>query len=230
MRCGLGEKYSESSLLGFETEGTYSDSRGTESVVFRVVPREPESAPYPRRYEFRVLVRGVEWIGGDFDCFQTWTPNSQVQELFGSEQHFGFDAGVLTGSLPVRLLKNGLAIEGHIEFRFEQGASPGLQLSLKVDGGSFEVEDYEFESALLRLEKLLPSAVEISACISCLYSDYSPMGQGVSGMQCHRDNKAQYLSVTSKAEYWPVPVSEIVLETHCCPQWVRRIPGTGYRG
>jgi hypothetical protein len=50
------------------------------------------------------------------------------------------------------------------------------------------------------------------------------------GMQCHRDAKEQYLAVRSKQDYWSVPVTEDVPETYLCPQYQRRVPGTGYRG
>ena len=49
-------------------------------------------------------------------------------------------------------------------------------------------------------------------------------------MSCHRDAKEQYLAVRSKLDYWSVPVTEVVMETYVCPEYERRIPGTGYRG
>jgi len=35
----------------------------------------------------------------------------------------------------------------------------------------------------------------------------------LTGMACHRDAKEQYLAVRSKADYWSVPVAELVMET-----------------
>ncbi len=49
-------------------------------------------------------------------------------------------------------------------------------------------------------------------------------------MLCHREAKVQYLAVRSKADYWSVPVTERVPETHLCAEYERRVPGTGYRG
>jgi hypothetical protein len=49
-------------------------------------------------------------------------------------------------------------------------------------------------------------------------------------MSCHRDAKDQYLAVRSKADYWYVPVTEGVMETYLCPEYQRRVRGTGYRG
>ncbi len=47
---------------------------------------------------------------------------------------------------------------------------------------------------------------------------------------CYRGVKDQYLAVRSKADYWSVPVTEEVPETHLCSDYQRRVPGTGYRG
>jgi hypothetical protein len=38
------------------------------------------------------------------------------------------------------------------------------------------------------------------------------------------------VAVRSKADYWQVPITEEVPETHLCPEYERRVPGTGYRG
>jgi hypothetical protein len=49
-------------------------------------------------------------------------------------------------------------------------------------------------------------------------------------MLCHRNAKQQYLAVRSKAEYWRIPVTEDVVETHYCDEFQHRVLGTGYRG
>ena len=59
--------------------------------------------------------------------------------------------------------------------------------------------------------------------------DYSPQGYGLVGIRCHRDAKAQYLAARSKHDFWRVPWTEEVPETYLCPEYTRRVPGTGYR-
>ena len=56
-------------------------------------------------------------------------------------------------------------------------------------------------------------------------------------MICFRANKAGYLALPtgedfSKDAYFAVlgMVSDMVQETHLCPEFERRTPGTGYRG
>ncbi|HSY47275.1 MAG TPA: hypothetical protein VLC46_00525 [Thermoanaerobaculia bacterium] len=71
------------------------------------------------------------------------------------------------------------------------------------------------------------------ACINCLHSDYSPYGHGLFGyMTCFRNRKAEYLRVKSKDDFWKVHdhFEEMVQETYLCPEFERRVPGTGYRG
>jgi len=80
------------------------------------------------------------------------------------------------------------------------------------------------------LEAALPDDLRLRCCVTCLYSDYSPAGHGLMGMFCHRGAKEQYLAVKSKADYWAVPVTEEVVETYLCEDYVRRVAGTGYRG
>ena len=64
-----------------------------------------------------------------------------------------------------------------------------------------------YEECMLRLEAELPAGVRLVACVTCLYSDYSPARHGLMGMSCHRDAKSQYLAVSSKADDRKVPVA-----------------------
>jgi hypothetical protein len=52
---------------------------------------------------------------------------------------------------------------------------------------------------------LLAYAELLACCVTCLYSDYSPGGHGLTGIRCHRGAKEQYLAVRKKADYWSVP-------------------------
>ena len=51
-------------------------------------------------------------------------------------------------------------------------------------------------------------------------------------MLCYRDNREEYLAVKSKREYMNMKgrPTEQVQETYLCPEFQRRIAGTGYRG
>ena len=98
-----------------------------------------------------------------------------------------------------------------------------------MEGTTYAVTDNWFEDGTLRLDRALQPS-RLVCCVNCLYSDYSPGGHGLMGMRCHRDAKDQYLAVRSKADYWPVPVTEYVPETYLCDEYQVRVKGTGYRG
>ncbi|MEK6233567.1 MAG: DUF6304 family protein, partial [Planctomycetales bacterium] len=90
-----------------------------------------------------------------------------------------------------------------------------------------------FEDDLLEIQRQLPPPMYMRACITCAYSDYHPVGHGMfGGMACFRDNKSGYSTVRSKADIFQVwdTRTEFVQETHCCSEFERRTPGTGYRG
>lgn len=89
------------------------------------------------------------------------------------------------------------------------------------------------EDKLLKIQKQLPDGLFIQACINCLYSDYSPYGNGVFGcMMCFRKLKQEYLQVKSKQEFFHIHdhFERQVQETWLCDEFERRVPGTGYRG
>lgn len=105
-----------------------------------------------------------------------------------------------------------------------------LHLSTVIDDGTFEATAEWFEDAVPRLEEQLPERVSLVCCYTCLFSDYSPGGHGLLGMACHRGAKERYIAVRSKWDYFRVPRTEEVMETHRCSEYQRRVPGTGYRG
>src|SRR5262249_1529919 len=60
-------------------------------------------------------------------------------------------------------------------------------------------------SLLLRTSNNLavPAGVRLACCVTCLFSDYSPAGHGLLGMQCHRSAKEQYLAVRVEVRLLP---------------------------
>ncbi len=51
-------------------------------------------------------------------------------------------------------------------------------------------------------------------------------------MMCFRNLKSEYLKVKSKTDFWSVHnhYDRMVQETYLCPEFERRVLGTGYRG
>jgi hypothetical protein len=220
---------------GFSFQGGYEDRQGREAIVWRAEPSNRGRVP---GYEFRTVIRGTLFWGYDFDGLEPADRDAAKTAGFSLSQ--GGDLGdcILTGELPCSVNEAGRIVAGVVLFRLDlyprHGAdaySPkNLQLTTMIGGERFEVTDDWFEDGVLRLDKALPPEVQLVCCVTCLFSDYSPGGHGLMGMSCHRDAKQQYLAVKSKRDYWSVPVTEEVMETYLCPQYQRRVPGTGYRG
>jgi hypothetical protein len=210
----------------------YSDDRGSESTS---IVNDGET--------LRISLRGLEFVGSDFDSLEPPNDTSVAQI-----RRFSLNDGYLCscrieckipipindcgghslGTLVVEVVlgdpvPNGGLDREHIRIVLEYGdkqyVSPGTS-------GWFEDE-------LLGIQAQLPDGVFMRACINCLSSDYSPAGHGMFGsMMCFRNLKGEYLKIGSKQEFWSVHdrYDRMVQETFLCPEFERRIPGTGYRG
>lgn len=83
-------------------------------------------------------------------------------------------------------------------------------MCLVLDDVRYQVGDEWTEDGVQRLERALPLGAELVCYVTCLFSDYSPLGPGLTRMRCHCGPKDQYRAVPSKADYRPVPVTEEV--------------------
>lgn len=189
-----------------------------------------------------VSLRGVEFVGHDFDSLEP--KDCAPEQLRG----FTLSQGCLCACridcrIPVPVQDRGHLRDGAllVELVLGDPASNGgldneqLRIVLEYDEQRFASPGTSgwFEDELLGIQTQLPAGVFIKACINCLYSDYSPYGHGLfGGMMCFRNLKAEYLKVTTKQEFWSVHGRQdrFVQETYLCPEFERRIPGTGYRG
>ena len=219
------------SPVEFRYAATYVDARGSEHTV---ITNDGET--------LRVRLRGVEFAGPDFDGLGPvgGTPAEHLRPF--TLQHGDLCACRIEWQMPVPI---GGRVETHAVLRAHlvlgnptpNGAidRQELRLVLEFDGRSFASRGTSgwFEDELLGIQAQLPEGVFIKACINCLYSDYSPCGHGLfGGMMCFRNLKAEYVKVTTKKEFWSVHGRQdrFVQETYLCPDFARRIPGTGYRG
>jgi len=221
-------------------EGTFEAPGSDQSDVIEWLIRESHQSTPPwsgSTYEIITTIRSIRFSGGSFDTLDPDPDSTAEAEKAGlTIGGVGLTGCTLSGRLPCVIDVNGSSIDSSIDFvldlrEVDNRAIPAnLRLSLSGDLSAVEIVDDWFEDGLLRLEDALPDHVRLRSCITCLYSDYSPAGHGLIGILCHREAKDQYLAVASKADYWSVPVTEEVVETYVCGEFVRRIPGTGYRG
>lgn len=229
-----------------------------EVVDYRVRPLLIMSS-YPARYsdrngtlqtliendghELAVVIRGVRFAGRDFDMLDP-QPGEGTRELSSfTLSHGSLAAFILEWAMPIRVREGDRVSVAALECRIDLGLERRvgrleheiLFLALEHSLGRFESSGKSgwFEDELLEIQAALPAGHKLEACITCLYSDYSPYGHGLFGnMLCFRNLKTEYLRVKSKDDFWAVHdrYEEMVQETYLCPEYETRIPGTGYRG
>jgi hypothetical protein len=213
---------------------TYRDKNGEEATTIENDGKR-----------FRMIVRGVPFEGPHVGDLEPAIPYDSPQltsfTLWGDpaigviliDYAVEYDAPIpVMADEEIRLGRLHVAFD--MRMRDERGRLIDyLRLTLHFNGKAYAGRGghSEFETELLAIQKALPEGVYMKACINCLFSDYCVYGNEIfGGMLCYRDNRAQYLAVKSKREYMKVYATEQVQETYLCPEFQRRIPGTGYRG
>ncbi len=191
----------------------------------------------------RMVVRGVEFTGRMFDDWEPSTPLPNRQLT-----NFPLNRGELCSyaldcEIPVAFVRTNQTTQATLHVHLELGeprANGGvdreeLKLKLVTADQLFESAGQHgfFEDALKDLETKLPTGAYLKCCFACAFSDYSPAGQGLfGGLICFRFHKQEYQTFTGKPAYFRLieKTHEIVQETYLCPEFERRVPGTGYRG
>ncbi|WP_210571807.1 DUF6304 family protein [Streptomyces sp. GESEQ-4] len=215
--------------------GRYTDRHGSEEIVFETDGREL----------IRTTIRGVRFEGDTMD---------DLGALSGEppEQPFSFFDGALCSCLlewevpiPVEVRGSGVR-PGLLRCALRLGDPAGprrgldeeaLTTTLHLDGYEFRnaAGQDDFEDALHEIQRKLPRAARLKACVSCAWSDYSPVGHSLmAGLACFRDVKERYRLVEGKHgprgifAIWG-DLTEFVQETWLCDQFEHRATG-GYRG
>jgi hypothetical protein len=206
--------------------GTYSDDRGSTPVTWTIASSVRPG--WDGRFEVTGTVRGVRVSGIHFGALECDDAPGDLPVNAAGE----LARGTVTAQIPVII--HG-AVPGQarlvIEFRPRQGIyEPVVAARLTADGAEYSQEREEILEAVLGdlARQIEPLRWECS--LTCLLSDYSPLGVDLADMRRHRDARSRYLAVRSKSDYWGVPVTEEVPEFYHCDSYEPRIPGTGHRG
>jgi hypothetical protein len=195
-----------------------------------------------------MVVRGVLFRGTDFDGFEPQGVSDPAELASFAFLHGSLCFCVIEADIPVPVVTPAGVVDALLTFALDLGEPlptgqmdrERLKLRLAVNSQTYSSGGGTgwFEGEMLDLQERLPPGTFLKACINCAFSDYSPYGHGLFGtMICFRANKAGYQALPSgedfsKDDYFAVmdTVSDRVQETHLCPEFERRAPGTGYRG
>jgi uncharacterized protein DUF6304 len=224
--------------------GTYTDPAGTEAIEWRIESERPNS----RVPDYLIHTTISKAVFSDID-FDLDPPGNHVTPPFSVDRHGCLTDCLLTGEIPTAITRNGAEEDSTLHFELtlrsdpdakkpSAPSSPNLVVSIAVGGVIYEATHWDFEMALLELDKRLPEGVCLRCCVTCLLSDYSPYGgHGIlTHMACYRKARAAYLAAPKffdakgKLEFANIAVTEYVPEPYVCDEYEHRVPGTGYRG
>lgn len=191
----------------------------------------------------RMVVRGIEFTGRMFDDWESSTTASDPQLANFQLNRGEICSYTLDCELPIQLVMASQITQATLRIHLELGeprANGGvdceeLKLELVTAAQRFESSAHQglFEEALKDIQAKLPADAYMKCCFTCAFSDYNPAGQGLfGGLLCFRYHKQEYLSFTDKHAYFRLieKTHEAVQETYLCPEFEKRVPGTGYRG
>lgn len=214
-----------------QIEAVYRDALGAEAIVL-----------HTDGHSLRTTIRGVTFAGNDLDLLEPASADDarqrgftlQLDSLCACELDLRFPVQLARaeGAQDVVLLAH-LALGRPAERGGIEGESVVLSLTLGEQALRSSGTSGWFEDELVELQRMLPAGSHLRICHGCGLSDYSPLGHGLfGGLACFRGNPEAYRAVRSKRDLFAIwdTLTGHVQETHVCPAFEPRRPGTGYRG
>jgi hypothetical protein len=187
-----------------------------------------------------MVVREVEFRGTDWDGLE---PTEPLAAASFTLQQGSLCSCTIEADMPVPVVMAGETVDGILKVELELGEPlphsclDRESLKLRLQFGNHVPASTGrsgwFEDELLDLRRQMPANAHLKACINFAFSDYSPYGHGMFGcLACFRGKKAGYRAVAGKKDLFGIwhTMTEFVQETYLCPEFERRLPGTGYRG
>lgn len=217
-------------------KATYQDKRGIEEIVVQ-----------SNGTEMFFTLRGIDFNGSDFEGFSaSEIDNTKFDyELFkdGSGDITNFK---LTITIPIRLYnaQSNQTFTENLKAHIEVGETTTIKgldseltcLTLTTSFGEFVVEKRLewMEDALIALQNQLPENIYLKTCLSCKFSNYHPVGNGMFGaLCCFKNHKKELEQVRDKydlMELWSEDNIKkqslfFIQETFDCPE--HQLPTTG---
>lgn len=212
----------------------YRDAHGEENTV---IENDGQT--------LRMVVRGVEFISNPFGLFDDFKPIlgvgseislfkfGQLGELIAATLQFDVPLPVVVRNEIVNMtLEVTIDLEG-VGSRRVLGDAADPRMALAFGDHLFASRGGwgSFEGEMLQIQRQMPSDAYMKCCFNCAYSGYSPGGNEMWGMYCHRNDKEEYLAADNKPQWFRLNAraAEWVQETYLCPEFQRWNGETGYR-
>jgi hypothetical protein len=176
---------------------------------------ETMTTSYPARYRDRsgeerttimnagsaltMVVRGVRFVGNDFDGLDPEDVSDPMRLASFSFLHGNLSSCVVEAEIPVPVVTPDGKVNGLLTFELELGdPTPTgqmdrerLELRLAIGETTYSSDGRTgwFEDEMSDLQNKLPTGTFMKACFNCAFSDYSPYDHGLFGnMICFRAN------------------------------------------
>lgn len=215
-------------------------------AVYRDAHGEEQTVIENDGQTLRMAVRGVGFVSipfGSFDDFAPVVENTADISTFRFGSFGGLIAAALSFDMPIPIVAGTAIVDGvlHITIDLEEAvgrpkdntdwADPQMMLIFQEEAYTSRGGDGRFEGELLQIQRQLPSDIYMKCCFNCAFSGYSPYGNGLWGMYCHRNHKEAYVHANDKPEWIRLDdvAAERVQETHLCPEFEQWDGETGYR-
>ncbi|AZJ33483.1 DUF6304 family protein [Tenacibaculum mesophilum] len=182
-------------------KATYQDKRGTEKIIIKSNGSVLFST-----------IRGIDFYGGDFDQLTT---NSIDNTKFDYNMFADGSGDITNFSLKIIFLiqffnaTTNQTVTEHLIVTVVVGEHATIDsldheinsLTLNASFGKFIVENKLewMEEALIALQNQLPPNIYLKTCLSCKFSNYHPVGNGIFGsLCCFKNYKKQLKQIQSK--------------------------------
>jgi hypothetical protein len=150
-----------------------------------------------------LVLRGIEFEGSDFEMLEGKIDDNKFeyekyQDCLGDLTNFELEV-----NFPIRIVWDKTdTIESLTAFiRTGKEVETSVFLMLRTKFGIFRnTKNYGwFEEALIEIQNSLPENTHIKTCLSCKYSSYHPLGNGMfGGLKCFKNLKLETDTIRSK--------------------------------
>lgn len=185
-----------------------------------------------------LTLRGIDFEGSDFEALSGIIDDSKFdyvkyEDGSGDITHFALTVTLplvlfdkLTQSTSTEKLKVYVVVGKLTTIDGLDSEITSLSLSTSFGNFSFDKKLEWMEDALIGLQNKLPDHIYLKNCLSCKFSNYHPVGNGMFGaMCCFKNYKAEVELLTSKYDLMDLWTAEriqdkslfFVQETFVCP-------------
>ncbi|GGG52442.1 DUF6304 family protein [Bizionia arctica] len=165
---------------------------------------ELETKIYSDGSSLNLTLRGIQFEGTDFEGLEGIVDESKFEYVLYENGIGDLTNFELMAVIPVNIVRNKKEIIGNLETFIATGNNNSVvRLKLETEYDTFlsEKEYGYFEDAIIGIQEKLPENTKIKTCLSCKYSNYHPIGNGMfGGLNCFKNLKEDVENVSGKSD------------------------------